>query len=90
LLEQQSRNEERVFWRNIPRSAFRYALPRHLAVLAAKAWRRWKEGTLIPFLVGRLRLLAEVRELKRHRRWLECLGPEQPVSAWGVEDRFWS
>ena len=55
LLEQQSRNEERVFWRNLPGPALRRALPRHLGVLAAKAWRRWHEGGLAPFLCGRLR-----------------------------------
>src|SRR5262245_21358197 len=48
LLEQQSRNEERVFWRNIPRGALWRALPRHLAVLAGKAWRRGQGGGLTP------------------------------------------
>src|SRR5439155_13214777 len=41
LVEQQSCNEERVFWRNLPGRALVRALSRQLAVLAAKAWRRW-------------------------------------------------
>src|SRR5205823_3453670 len=34
LLEQQSRNEELVFWRNLPAAALTRAVPLHLAVLA--------------------------------------------------------
>jgi len=55
VLEQQSCNEERVFWRNVRgRERLRY-LPRHAAVLAAKAARRVGEGTFIPWAAGRLR-----------------------------------
>ncbi len=55
VLEQQSCNEERVFWRNVSgRDRLRY-LPRHAVVLAAKAVRRLGEGTLVPWAVGRLR-----------------------------------
>jgi GT2 family glycosyltransferase len=55
VLEQQSCNEERVFWRNVRgRDRLRY-LPRHAAVLAAKATRRVSEGTIVPWAVGRLR-----------------------------------
>ncbi len=89
LLEQQSCNEERVFWRNLPGGALARALPRHLAVLAGKAWRRWQEGALAPFLCGRLRLLAEVPALLRHRRRLCELGPEADVESWHVERRYW-
>ena len=88
LLEQQSRNEERVFWRNLPRGALWRALPRHLAVLAGKAWRRWQEGALTPFVLGRLRVLGELPELVRHRRRLRGLGGA--VGAWGVEPTFWA
>jgi GT2 family glycosyltransferase len=90
LLEQQSRNEERVFWRNLPGRALAGALPRHLAVLAAKAWRRWQEGTLAPFLCGRLRVLGELPALVRHRRRLRELGPAATLASWHVEERFWS
>lgn len=89
LLEQQSCNEERVFWRNLPGPALVRALPRHLAVLAAKAWRRWQEGTLTPFLCGRLRLLGEIRSLLRHRRELRRLGVASDTSSWQVEPRYW-
>ncbi len=59
LLERQSRNEELVFWRNVPRVG--RALPRHAAVLAAKSIRRVREGTFVPFAIGRLRALAEFK-----------------------------
>ena len=89
LLEQQSRNEEWVFWRNLPCSALARALPLHLAVLAAKAWRRWQEGELAPFLCGRLRVLADIPGLKRHRERLRLLGSTPDTAAWEVEDGFW-
>jgi GT2 family glycosyltransferase len=57
LLAQQSRNEERVFWRNTPPAKLPFALPLHVAVLAAKAWKRGREGTLRPWLRGRWRAL---------------------------------
>jgi GT2 family glycosyltransferase len=58
VLEQQSCNEERVFWRNV-RGADRLRwLPRHAAVLAGKALRRWQEGALLPWLLGRIRAAA--------------------------------
>src|ERR1043166_2689752 len=56
LIERQSCNEERVFWRNLPGRTLLRVLPRHLAVLAGKAMRRWEEGTLAPWLLGRLRV----------------------------------
>lgn len=90
LLEQQSRNEERVFWRNTPSAALWRALPRHLAVLAGKAWRRGREGNLIPFLVGRLRLLADIGDLVRHRRQVAALGACPGFRAWSVETSYWA
>jgi GT2 family glycosyltransferase len=89
LLEQQSTNEERVFWRNLPGSDLARALPWHVAVLAAKAWRRWQEGTLSPFVCGRLRVLGEMGELLRHRRRLRNLGPQASVEKWRVDTRWW-
>src|SRR5262245_31671967 len=65
LVERQSRNEERVFWRNVP--DIWKSMPRHAAVLAAKAVRRLREGTLVPWTVGRLRALAEVPGIMRNR-----------------------
>lgn len=58
LLEQQSCNEERLFWRNLERSRRPSQLVRHLAVVAAKAVRRQNEGTLAPWLAGRCRALV--------------------------------
>jgi GT2 family glycosyltransferase len=89
LLEQQSRNEERVFWRNLPRGALARALPWHLAVLAAKARRRWREGALAPWLCGRLRVLGEWRQVARHRRRLHAMCARPDPAVWGVEGRFW-
>jgi len=65
LVESQSRNEERVYWRNVP-GVWRM-LPRHVAVLGAKAVRRLREGTLIPWSVGRLRAFTEVPTMLRDR-----------------------
>ena len=85
LLAQQSRNEERVFWRNLPLRA----VPLHLAVLAAKAWRRLRQGGLLPFLWGRLSVVSEWLDLLRHRRELRRLGVCHDPAAWGVESSFW-
>ncbi len=57
-LERQSCNEERVFWRNVRGRERMKALPRHAAVLMGKALRRWQEGTLLPWLMGRVRAAA--------------------------------
>jgi GT2 family glycosyltransferase len=89
LVERQSRNEEQVFWRNLPVRTLARAWPAHMAVLAAKAWRRWREGTLVPFVCGRLRLLGDLPALLRHRRGLRQLGSGKEVGAWLVEDRPW-
>ncbi len=89
LIERQSCNEERVFWRNVPASALPRALPRHLAVLAGKAWRRGHDGTLLPWLFGRLRVLGELPELLRHRRALRAMTASEDLAAWRVEERFW-
>jgi GT2 family glycosyltransferase len=89
LLEQQSRNEERVFWRNLPSGALLRALPWHAAVVAAKAYRRWQDGELMPFVFGRLRTLGEMASLIRHRRRLAQSSLPADALAWGVEARFW-
>jgi GT2 family glycosyltransferase len=66
LVERQSCNEERVFWRNLPGPLLRRALARHLAVLGGKALRRWDEGTLLPWLWGRVRAWSELCACRRH------------------------
>ncbi len=88
LLRQQSRNEELVFWRNIPARALWRAVPMHAAVLAAKALRRWREGTLGPFLCGRVDALRVTGAVVRHRRWLKSLGESENASNWSVDYRL--
>jgi GT2 family glycosyltransferase len=68
LLARQSRNEEMVFWRNLAPRDLLFALPLHAAVLTAKAARRLREGSLGPFLRGRLAALMQTRAIVRHRR----------------------
>jgi len=68
LLARQSRNEELVFWRNLPLPDLLFALPLHAAVVAAKAVRRLREGTFGPFLRGRLAALGQAGAIVRHRR----------------------
>jgi GT2 family glycosyltransferase len=90
LLEQQAHNEERVFWRNLPTPALYRALPSHCMVLAAKAWRRWREGTLLPFLCGKLRILGEVPHLARHRARLREAYSSTDMSSWHVDTEYWN
>src|SRR5262249_14617616 len=53
LLSRQSRNEEWLWWRNLPLGTLLAALPLHAAVVLAKALRRAWHGELRPFLRGR-------------------------------------
>ena len=87
LVEQQSCNEERVWWRNLPGRDLVRSLPRHLAVLAGKAARRSREGTLLPWALGRLRAWSEVLASRRHQRRLNDIGPAARLSEWHVERR---
>jgi len=88
LIEQQSCNEERVFWRNLPGGVLLRSLPRHLAVLAGKALRRRDEGTLTPWLLGRLRVVGDLPALLRHRRRLRSFTKCEDVAEWCVENRI--
>ena len=61
ILVQQSRNEERVFWRNASGTGNLIRnLPRHGTVLIAKAYRRLREGTFAPWLQGRWQAWAGI------------------------------
>ncbi len=60
----------RLLAADLPNRALLRALPLHVAVLAAKAWRRSREGQLLPFLRGKLGVLGEASDLLRHRRRL--------------------
>jgi O-antigen biosynthesis protein len=90
LIERQSCNEERVFWRNLSSVWLWRALPKHLAVLLGKAWRRWNEGTLTPWLFGRLRVLSEWQAIINHRNTLLHGHPIRTADDCGVEDNYWS
>ncbi len=87
LIERQSCNEERVFWRNLPASVLRRALAKHLAVLLGKAWRRLDEGTLLPWMFGRLRVAWEWQTIMQER---VPMPSEIDVAAWGIEEPYWS
>jgi GT2 family glycosyltransferase len=88
MLEHQARNEERVFWRNMPCRLLLRALPAHVAVVAAKAWRRWRAGELRPFLRGRCRVFGELPALIRHRRLLHNQGSTQGLVRWRLDHHF--
>ena len=85
LLEQQARNEERVFWRNLPAPLLARGLPLHAAVLLAKALRRWHEGHLLPWVIGKLRVVGEVADLLRHRRRLHTHQPAADWAQWPLD-----
>ncbi|HEY7326770.1 MAG TPA: glycosyltransferase family 2 protein [Gemmataceae bacterium] len=89
LLQQQSRNEECVFWRNLPGHDLVHALPWHAAVLAAKAYRRWQVGEFLPFLFGRLQAFGDMPRILSHRRRLGYQSSRVNSADWGVEQRFW-
>lgn len=80
LLEQQSRNEELVFWRNMPAHLLPFAVPLHLAVLFGKAVRRWREGQIVPFLRGRWQAAIQVARIVQHR-WHTHPGAVHDTSA---------
>ncbi|HMP04327.1 MAG TPA: glycosyltransferase family 2 protein [Gemmatales bacterium] len=86
LLAQQSRNEERVFWRHVPLRLWPRAVPQHLAVLVGKAWQRWREGRLGPFLAGRWAAWREVPAA-----WSEQYRRATPADAgaWSCLDPTW-
>jgi GT2 family glycosyltransferase len=78
LVEQQSCNEERVYWRNLPDALLRRSLPRHAAVLAAKAARRCLEGRLLPWVIGRIRAWRQIPADRRHAHRLDEFGCLRP------------
>jgi GT2 family glycosyltransferase len=84
LLEQQSCNEERIYWRNLPRGDLLRGLASHLAVLVGKAWKRWRRGELVPFVRGRLRALMELSRDLAHRHSLQK-GRAPDTTQWGLE-----
>ena len=55
-------------------------ISRHLAVLAGKAVRRWHEGTLLPWALGRLRAWSEIPACRLHERRQQGLNGWPPIS----------
>jgi GT2 family glycosyltransferase len=88
LAVRMSRNEELVFWRNLPADDLRRALPSHLAVLSAKMLRRTGEGNLMPFLWGRLATLPLLADVLRHRRLLAQTYPARHMAGWRVQETY--
>ncbi len=60
LTEQLACNEERVFCRHFSSENRWRQLTRHAAVLGAKAVRRWADGTLMPFCMGKVKAWGEM------------------------------
>ena len=85
LLESQSLNEERVYWRNIPYQLLWRTLPLHLLALIAKGWRRGTEGTLLPFLMGKLSFMREIPAILAHRKKLQNDNPGADHQRWCLE-----
>jgi GT2 family glycosyltransferase len=77
LLALQSRNEELVFWRNMPAWTLLGWLPAHLGVVATKAVRRAWAGELGPFLRGRLAAMGQVPEVVRQRQRVVVRDPHE-------------
>ena len=59
LTQQLACNEERVFCRHLQPGKRWEQLARHVAVLGGKALRRWADGTLMPFCLGRVQAWSE-------------------------------
>ena len=58
VIEQQSCNEERLFWRQSTGGKTWKHISRHLSVLVGKSARRLTEGTLLPWLTGRVKAMT--------------------------------
>jgi GT2 family glycosyltransferase len=88
LAVQMSRNEELVFWRNLPAADLYRALPKHLAVLCAKMLRRTCEGNVTPFIWGRLAALRLLPDILRHRRLLAQTHPARDMAGWHIQEAY--
>ena len=68
-----ARNEELVFWMNLPLSALLLALIPHAAFNAVRLFRKLPTARLMPFLAGKWEALAAWRTIMRQRRQLRAL-----------------
>jgi GT2 family glycosyltransferase len=71
-----SRNEELVWWNNLPARQLLLGLPAHLAFLSVRCLRSAATGRLGPFLQGKLDALRLVNTIRMRRRQLRDLAKE--------------
>ncbi len=60
VIQLQSRNEEWLFWRHLPKDQRFSSFGRHFAVLILKSLKRIAEGTFIRFFMGRLEFFLRI------------------------------
>lgn len=72
-----SRNEEIVFWTNLPLRTLCWAAWLHGGFQAIRLFRQTLKGQLGPFLMGKWQALATWREILKRRRFLAKLADEQ-------------
>lgn len=80
LLERQSRNEEWLYWRNLPLEQLVLWLPAHLGLVALKAMLRWREGNWVAFWRGRWAAWTAWREILHYRSTALPVSPLRPMS----------
>jgi GT2 family glycosyltransferase len=80
LLERQSRNEELLYWRNLPVEQLLLWLPVHVGVVALKALLRWREGNLHAFWRGRCAAWGSLSDTLRYRAAGVPVSPLTPIS----------
>ncbi len=68
-----ARNEELVFWVNLPARQLLLGLAPHLGFLAVRIFRRALAGQLLPYLRGKIEALGLARWIARRRRVLRSL-----------------
>jgi hypothetical protein len=74
-----ARNEERVFWTNVPLGLLVLAIAPHMAYVTACGLAKWiKGGNFRAYFQGKLACLRELTEIYRRRRWLSRLGEQAP------------
>jgi len=71
-----SRNEELVWWNNMPADAMLLGVPAHAAYLTVRLLRCAASGRLGPFLRGKMQALAGVRQIRQRRQEVRNLQSE--------------
>jgi GT2 family glycosyltransferase len=74
-----ARNEERVFWTNVPLGLLAFAAAPHMAYVTACALAKlMKRRNFRAYFQGKLACLRELTEICRRRQWLSRLGEQAP------------